>query len=179
VQERRVVATLTAPPPAPGRFVTGSPAGPRLVVGGVVAAAVVAVDQLTKQLALDKLADGPVDLIWTLRLKLIFNKGAAFGLGTEVAPVLVAVAIAVVVILLGFGRHAVQGRGASTSLGLVVGGAVGNLVDRVVRGHDGAVVDFIDLSWWPVFNVADIDITCGAILLVVVGRSARPPEAAR
>lgn len=142
----------------------------RLALGAGTALAVAAADQLTKNLALDVLADGPVHVVWTLQLRLIFNKGAAFGLGSNVAPVLVAVGIAVLVALLGFSRHAPQGRLATAALGLVAGGAVGNLIDRLVRDHGGAVVDFIDFQWWPVFNVADMAITCGAVLLVVAGR---------
>ena len=70
-----------------------------------------------------------------------------------------------------------QGRSVSTrvgavALGLVLGGAIGNLVDRALRDGggflQGAVVDFIDLQWWPVFNVADSCVVIGAILLVVV-----------
>jgi len=67
-------------------------------------------------------------------------------------------------------------------VGLVLGGAVGNLVDRALRGGSGflggAVVDFIDLRWWPIFNVADSCVVVGAVLLVFVTLF-RPPEAGR
>ena len=140
----------------------------------VVAAAVVALDQWTKSLALDGLADGPVDLFWTLRLKLSFNSGAAFGLGQGLAPLLVAAAVVIL------GGLALMSRRVTTlpsalALGAVVGGAVGNLTDRLLRDHGGAVVDFIDFQWWPVFNVADAAITCGAVFLVI--RSSRPEGA--
>jgi signal peptidase II len=59
-------------------------------------------------------------------------------------------------------------------MGLLLGGAVGNLVDRLIRHHHGAVIDFVDLRWWPVFNVADASITIGAILLVLSGLTHRP-----
>jgi signal peptidase II len=59
-------------------------------------------------------------------------------------------------------------------MGLLLGGACGNLVDRLVRHHHGAVIDFIDLRWWPVFNVADACITVGALMLVLAGASRRP-----
>ena len=59
--------------------------------------------------------------------------------------------------------------GAEWSGWIEVGGAVGNLTDRLFRHNGGAVIDFIDLRWWPVFNVADAAITCGAILLVLTG----------
>jgi signal peptidase II len=61
----------------------------------------------------------------------------------------------------------------AVALGLVLGGAVGNLADRLVRGNGGAVIDFIDFQWWPVFNLADVAISCGAVLLVL--RSLREP----
>ncbi|HEX7167995.1 MAG TPA: signal peptidase II, partial [Acidimicrobiales bacterium] len=66
----------------------------------------------------------------------------------------------------------------AAGLGLVLGGAVGNLADRLFRDHGGAVVDFVDLQWWPVFNVADIAISVGAVLLVVVGWREQTPDAA-
>jgi signal peptidase II len=52
-------------------------------------------------------------------------------------------------------------------LGLIIGGALGNLVDRLVRHHAGAVIDFVDLRWWPVFNVADAAITVGVVVAVM------------
>ncbi|HZQ27116.1 MAG TPA: signal peptidase II [Acidimicrobiales bacterium] len=142
----------------------------RLLLTGAVAVAVVVADQVTKTLALHHLADGPVHLFWTLRFNLSFNSGAAFGLGRGLGPVLVAIAIGVLVVLLGLGRVAMARPLAALALGLLLGGAVGNLIDRLVRDHGGAVVDFIDLRWWPIFNVADMAITVGAILLVLVSR---------
>ena len=151
------------PSPVRRRF-----AVPPLVL--VVAAGVVAVDQVTKSLALDALSGRPpIDLFWTLRLKLSFNSGAAFGLGRGVTPFLTVAAVVLLIVLLGASRAA-AGRGAQIALGMVVGGAMGNLSDRLFRGHGGAVVDFIDFQWWPVFNVADIGITLGAVLLVLASR---------
>ena len=72
----------------------------------------------------------------------------------------VALPVIVVVVLIG---RTMEGRLAGLCLGLIVGGAVGNLTDRVLRGHGGAVVDFVDLQWWPVFNLADACIVCGGI----------------
>ena len=128
----------------------------------------VALDQLTKSWALRALDDGPVHVLWTLRLRLSFNSGAAFGLGPGLAPLLVVVGIVLVVALLGFGRAATSTLAGTVALGLVLGGAVGNLVDRLLRQHGGAVVDFVDLQWWPVFNVADAAISCGVVVLLVV-----------
>ncbi|MEO6121102.1 MAG: signal peptidase II [Acidimicrobiales bacterium] len=170
MQERRTVAALT-------RSVTSGESGDwltgdrrRVGLGAAVAAVVVAADQITKSLALGSLDDGPVHLVWTLQLRLTFNRGAAFGLGPGISPLLVGAGVVVLVGLLAFGRHAARSPASVVALGLVVGGAVGNLVDRVGRDLDGAVVDFVDLSWWPVFNLADMAITCGAVLLVFVSR---------
>ena len=67
---------------------------------------------------------------------------------------------------------------AAVAMGMIVGGALGNLGDRLFRGDagflHGSVVDFIDLQWWPVFNVADMGVVCGAVLLAIT--FLRPPE---
>lgn len=134
----------------------------------------VAVDQLAKTWALRVLADRTIDLVGSLRLRLVFNTGSAFSIGAGLGPVLALVGVVVVVVLLRASRDLV-GTPALVALGLVLGGAVGNLADRVLRGGEGllsgAVVDFVDLQWWPVFNVADTAICAGvALLAVVVGR---------
>ncbi len=139
----------------------------RLALAGAVAVVVVTVDQLTKSWALRALDEGPVHLFWTLRLNLSFNTGAAFGLAPGLGPLLVVVGIVLVIALLGLGRRATTTRAGAVFLGLVLGGAVGNLADRVLRDHGGAVIDFVDLQWWPVFNLADAAISCGVVLLVV------------
>ena len=141
----------------------------RLALAGAVAAVVTTADQLAKAWALRALDDGPVHLIWTLRLNLSFNSGAAFGLGKGLAPVLAPLGVLVVLLLLGFGRTAATTSPGAIALGLVLGGAMGNLGDRLFGGHGGSVVDFIDLQWWPVFNLADAAITCGVVLLLVSG----------
>lgn len=141
----------------------------RLALAGAVAALVIAIDQLTKAWALRALEDGPVQVVWTLRLNLSFNSGAAFGLGKGLAPVLAPLGILLVLALLGFGRSAATTRPGAIALGLVLGGALGNLVDRLFGDHGGSVVDFIDLRWWPIFNIADAAISCGVVLLLVSG----------
>jgi signal peptidase II len=130
----------------------------------------VAADQLTKTWALRALDDGAIDLVGSLRLRLVFNTGSAFSLGEGMGPLLSVLAVVIVVVLVRTGR-AVEGTAAVVALGLVVGGALGNLIDRVVRAGDGflggAVVDFVDLQWWPVFNLADVAICVGAVLLAL------------
>lgn len=146
----------------------------------LVAAAVVALDQLTKQVALSTLADGPVEVIGSLQLDLAFNSGTAFSLGSGRGGLISAVGLVVVVVLL---RSVLSwpGRLPAYVAGMVAGGAVGNLLDRILRDGSGGVlggrvVDFIDLQWWPVFNVADIGIVVGAALLALL--SFRVPDPA-
>lgn len=134
-----------------------------------IAAVVVGVDQLTKQWALWALADGPIDLVWTLRLRLLFNSGMAFGQGQGLGPVIGVLALVVVVALLVSLRRG-AGRIGTAGVGLVIGGALGNVLDRLFRAPGwfrGSVVDFVDLQWFPVFNVADTAINVGAGLLIL------------
>ena len=97
-----------------------------------VAAAVVVVDQLTKEWALDALADTPIDVIWTLRFNLAFNKGMAFSQGSGLGPIIGVVALCVIVgLLVSVGRS--SSRLYPVAVGLITGGAVGNLLDRLFR----------------------------------------------
>lgn len=147
------------------------------VLTAVVAVGVLLLDQLTKWWALSTLDTRTIDLVWTLRLNLTFNTGAAFSRGSGLGPIIAMAAVAVTVVLLRTSRLATS-RAISVTLGMVVGGAIGNVVDRVFRTAcpfgpcsddgrflGGAVVDFIDFQWWPVFNVADVGVVVGAILL--------------
>lgn len=149
----------------------------RLGTVACLAAVVLAVDQLTKHWALNRLSDGSIiEVVGSLQFRLTFNTGTAFSLGSgrNLGPYIAVLALVVVGWLLWSGHSA--SRPGAVAAGLVAGGAVGNLVDRALRagpwGTDagfmgGAVVDFIDLQWWPVFNVADAGIVLGALALVV------------
>lgn len=129
-------------------------------------------DQLSKTWAVRNLADGDIDVIGSLRFNLVFNSGASFSLGSGsgLGPFIALIAVAVAVGLFWAGRTTASRLGA-VALGLLLGGALGNLLDRAFRSGDGFlgghVVDFIDLQWWPVWNVADAAVTVGGILLVV------------
>ncbi len=135
----------------------------RLVVIALVAVVVVAVDQSTKTWALHHLRRGPTHVIWTLQFNLTFNDGIAFSQVTGATALVTTVALVVLCALV---VVAVRSRGMYTAVvcGLVIGGAVGNLIDRLIRHHGGGVIDFIDLRWWPVFNVADAAISIGVVL---------------
>jgi signal peptidase II len=138
----------------------------------LIAAAVVALDQLTKHWALNALDDDHViDVVGSLRFNLAFNKGMAFSSGDWLGPVIPFLAIGVAVFLLVSVKRSGATRWFATAVGLVIGGSVGNVVDRLFRNDgwfDGAVVDFIDLQWWPIFNVADIGIVIGGGILLVL-----------
>jgi signal peptidase II len=143
-------------------------APPRLTLVGVTAGVVILIDQLTKWWAVRALSDHARDL-GPIRLTLSHNKGAAFGLGEGFVPIVALAAIVVVAVAISMGRATSRPVTAIAS-GLLLGGALGNLADRVCRAPGllrGPVVDFIDLKFWPVFNVADSAITIGCLLLVV------------
>lgn len=148
----------------------------------VVAVVVVVADQASKSWALHHTVP-PRHVVGPLWLTLTLNPGAAFGLGRGVTPVVEAVVVALVAGLVIFGRRASRHATgpAVVGLGLLVGGAIGNLADRALRHHHGAVIDFIDMArigtrdWWPVFNVADAAIVIGAVTLAAA-YSRRPRE---
>lgn len=136
---------------------------------------VIVLDQLTKYLARQNLTSGkPVEVIaGLLDLRLNFNSGAAFGLLPDWAPLLIImalVAIFIIVKLRGVGGGSLP---VSIGLGLLLGGAIGNLIDRIAFPARG-VTDFIDLHIfvkgqthaWPTFNIADVGIVVGAILVL-------------
>ncbi len=141
----------------------------RTALVAAVAAVIIVFDQLTKTWAVHALASKDIDLFWTLRLHLTRNRGAAFSSNFISGGLVAFLAIGVVIVLIALGRS-LDTRLGVLSLGLVLGGAIGNLVDRGVRDADGflggAVVDFVDLQWWPVFNVADAAVVVGGLLLV-------------
>lgn len=133
------------------------------------AAAVIAADQLTKAFASSRLLPGqPVPFLGDfVRFTLVHNTGAAFGLfpGSRVPFIIVSV-LAIGVVLYLFLRETYRSVMNRVLLGCILGGAIGNLIDRVRLGW---VVDFIDMGFgtarWPVFNVADSAVTLGVILL--------------
>jgi signal peptidase II len=135
----------------------------RLLIAVSVAVVVVAVDQATKTWAVDRLSRGPIHVVWKLDLELTYNSGAAFSFARGWGPAFGGLAIVVVLVLLGAVRR-VQSTPIAVALGLVVGGALGNLADRVFRSNHGSVIDFIALHFWPTFNVADSCIVVGGIM---------------
>ena len=153
----------------------------RRLAFGAAAAVVVAVDQLTKHLAVTGLDDGPIELVGSVRLALTFNDGAAFNLGSGRTSGIAVVALAIVAVIVVLGLRAPR-RGIAVGYGVVLGGAAGNVVDRVLRAGDGflggRVVDFVDLGFWPVFNVADVALWVGIGILVAATLREERREAA-
>ena len=135
-----------------------------------LAAAVVVIDQLTKEWALSELGDGrEVPVAWTLQWNLSFNQGMAFSAGQGLGPVIGVVATGIAVAGIWWSRR-LESRVAGIGTGLVAGGAFGNVVDRLFRDGGwmrGAVVDFIDFQWFPIFNVADMAVNVGGGLLLL------------
>lgn len=164
MQERRFVATLTG-----GRHRS-------LLVTAIVTVVVIAADQATTSWALADL-HRRVHLLGPFGLALQYNSGTAFSLLSGAGDWLIPL---VVVVLAGVGWLAWHARRPllAVAYGLVLGGALGNLADRVLRGHHGDVVDFVTLSHWPTFNVADACITVGVVLVILAvlfpRRHARP-----
>jgi signal peptidase II len=137
-----------------------------------VAAVVLLLDIVTKVLAVKLLPPGqPVSIIGdTVTWTLVRNSGAAFSMATGYTWMLTLIATCVVVGIFWMGRRLVSPWWA-LGLGMILGGATGNLVDRFFRAPGplrGHVVDFLSVGWWPVFNVADPSVVGGAILLVVL-----------
>jgi signal peptidase II len=147
-----------------------------------LALAVAALDQVTKRLAIEGLSlHDPVPIIPFLNLTLTYNLGAAFSFLNQAGGwqrwlfigLAIVVSLAIVVWLR---RLPAQARWTAMGLSLILGGAVGNLIDRLRLGY---VVDFIDLYYghwhWPAFNIADAAITLGALIVILWGTLADQP----
>ena len=161
MQERGPVASLTRP----------------RVLAFAIAAVVLVADLITTSLAVEHLHD--VRHVWgPFGLALTFNSGFAFSLfsGRAVAvSVLLCVGMVVLAVLVA----RVQTVALAVGGGLVLGGALGNLAERLFGGHGGQVPDFITLTHWPTFNVADACVTVGVIVVIVAllfGREHEPQE---
>jgi signal peptidase II len=147
-----------------------------MILAGSTTVLVLVLDQLTKLLALERLPPGmPVRLIeGFFSLTLVMNPGLAFGMLSSTPPawrwVVVLLSMGALAVLVVLGARLLPTGGATTrlALGLIFGGAVGNLIDR---GRFGAVVDFLDFYWrgyhWPAFNLADSAISVGVALLAL------------
>lgn len=164
-----------------------------LVLGALVV--VLVIDQWSKRWALGRLAPemvgGPrevIEVIGPLQFNLAFNTGASFSMGSG-SGALIGVIATVIVVVLALMARKVTSRAQLVLIGLIMGGALGNIVDRVTRAGatnpitgevssgfmSGAVVDFIDVQFWPIWNVADMAVVVGGISLAVLSVFAPAP----
>ena len=139
----------------------------------ITSSGIILLDKLTKWWALERLEDGQiVELFWTLQFRLVRNTGIAFSQGENLGPVFTILILFVILLVVRLGAQ-IQSRVGKVSVGLVIGGAIGNLVDRVFRAEEGflggGVVDFVDFQWWPVFNIADSAIVVGGLMMFWAG----------
>jgi signal peptidase II len=137
-----------------------------------VALGVLTLDLVTKLVVVATLSTrAPIRLLGGfLTLRVDRNPGAAFSFGTGLTVLFSLIAIAVIVVILRSSRS-IRSVGWAITLGLLLGGATGNLVDRIFRSPGvfrGWVVDWIQVPHWPVFNLADSAIVCGGILAVLL-----------
>ena len=146
-----------------------------------VAALVVAADVVTKHVAVTVWADEPVSALdgW-VRLTESRNPGAAFGFGTSATPLLAVVAALVVTGVVVFSGRC-KTRWQAIVVGLLLGGAAGNLIDRIFRAPGvlrGHVVDWIDIGAWPNFNLADssLVVACALLFLTVLVKQDKAPD---
>lgn len=141
---------------------TGPAPGPRLAIA--LCGLVVACDQASKA-AIDANVErgGQVDVLPVLAFENTRNSGVAFGLAGDASPLLIAALVAVVAGLFAVIATRAPSRGVWIAAGLLIGGALGNLADRA---RQGAVTDFIELPAWPTFNLADVAIVAGVVLLL-------------
>ncbi|PID53198.1 MAG: signal peptidase II [Micrococcales bacterium] len=140
-----------------------------------MAVVVVVADQLSKAWALSALASGHVVPLLSrfLQLRLVHNPGAAFSLGERLTWVITTAAVVVCIALLVLARRGLSGWWWAVTIGCLLGGAVGNLIDRLIRPPAigrGHVVDFIDYNGFFVGNIADIAIVGAAAVLIVLSQ---------
>ena len=168
----------TVAPVGDQRGSCGAPPAARARAGligglGVTAGVVIGLDQLTKAWAVSSLSErAPIPVVdGLLRLNLTRNAGAAFSLATGTTWLFTLIAGAVIVVIIRTARR-LGSRWWALALGLLLGGAVGNLLDRLFRAPGvgrGHVVDFLELPHWPVFNVADSCIVTAAVIIGLLG----------
>lgn len=153
----------------------------RSITLALYAAAAVAyvLDRVTKLWVEAALAGrAPIEIVpGVLSFNYTTNSGGAFGLGRS-APWVFAGATVLVSVVIVFVSFRLDRRPLALALGLILGGALGNLTDRILNGPglSGSVIDFIDLQVWPVFNLADASIVVGAILLAMSSARREEPE---
>ena len=174
--EVRVGSATNALQPIPGASRSLAAGGVQWLELALVAVAAASADQLTKALVSGRLALGDdVDVLGPFTIHHVRNTGIAFGLfSTWAGAVTFLTAGAVLWMVFYFARAGARHPVLPVALGLLIGGSAGNLVDRVRLGH---VTDFIDLEYWPAFNLADTFIVTGvAVLMIALIAAERRPR---
>ena len=150
--------------------------GPGYGRAALVAVVALALDQLTKALVRGDIEPGErIDLLPGIDLVRVANRGIAFGLLDDAGSLVLVLAAVAFACLLCVFLAASGRRGLWLPIGLLAGGAIGNLIDRV---HEGAVTDFVDIGPWPAFNLADVEITLGVVILIWMYAFGAEPEPA-
>lgn len=144
--------------------------GKRITTATLIAAILILLDQVTKSWAHRALKDdAPRHVFWTLQFSLYHNRGMAFSKGQGKGLFIGCAALLIVGVLF-WSLRSPRSRLYVVCVGAVIGGALGNVADRLFRAEagflSGAVIDFIDFQWWPAFNVADMGVVVGAGLLI-------------
>jgi signal peptidase II len=134
---------------------------------------VVAADQLSKAYVLAHVRRGAHHLLGPLGVRVGRNNGVAFSLFTGHSATALVVTLVLTAVVVAYALRAAT-RSSAVVLGLLLGGAIGNDVDRIARSSSGGVIDFLTLPHWPTFNLADTAITLGAIGLVALVGFRRP-----
>lgn len=177
-------ATSADPTGVGARRRAGLGLGPVLVIVLVLGGAIALIDQLSKNWAeanLPLLDPQPV-LGEFLQFTLLYNSGAAWGMGSGITPVVTVLQIGIAIGVVVFAVRAVRSPWYALALAMILGGALGNIHDRLLRlpgPFRGEVVDFLELPNWPVFNIADMGVVGGAILVVLLGVIGVSPDPAR
>lgn len=139
---------------------------PDLARAAGIAVVAIALDQITKSVARNGVSPGEqVDFVAGIHFVRVSNSGIAFGMLEDAGPAVLVIAAVAFALLLGAFLSSAERPGLWLPVGLLAGGAIGNLIDRI---RDGAVTDFIDLPHWPAFNVADMEITAGVLILIAI-----------
>jgi signal peptidase II len=148
--------------------------GPGFGRAAAVALVALALDQISKAVIRGQVTPGErLDVFGGVEIVRVSNRGIAFGLLDDAGSLVLVLAALAFASLLVLFLASSDRRGLWLPIGLLAGGAIGNLIDRI---HEGAVTDFIDIGSWPAFNVADIEITFGVIILVWIYAFGEEPE---
>jgi len=154
--------------------------GAGLGKAAIVAVAAIAIDQISKAIVRSQVLPGEqIDFVAGIQIVRVHNSGIAFGMLDGAGSMVIVIAALAFAALLAMFLLSAERPGLWLPIGLLAGGALGNLIDRIREGY---VTDFIDPPRWPAFNVADIEITVGVVLLVgifVLSPEEPEPDAAR